>query len=196
MKTSITAALCLALLAAPGCKGDAKDQGPGDKQGEQQRGDGPRGGGPGDDGPGGDGPPFPPPGAVKAPAPPAVNELMRKVMGAFTSKNGELLKGFFPNRAQFLSVSDCDPADVVDRVVDGAAQTADRAAREGAGAIFHGFTRGYLLDVKKGEKPAECRAKMDVTIYLTKYDWTIGGQRQEGEAHFLRINDVWFIVKL
>ncbi len=181
------------LVVSVGCRDDKG----GDR--EEPRGEeGERGEGPGDDEHGGPEVPFPPPGAVKAPPPPGVQVLMEKMVNAFAKKDVETVKGLFIKRTTFLVVSDCDPADVVDRVMDGARHSADRAVREGEGVHFEGFVdgEGYLIDVKEGEKPAECRAKRPAKIYLAKFDWTIGGKKEQGEAHFLNFNDVWFFVKL
>ncbi|MFT5430260.1 MAG: hypothetical protein ACI9OJ_000933 [Myxococcota bacterium] len=191
----------IALIALSfGCNKDAegdKGQEPeGDRRGGP--GGGPGGGGPGGDGPGGegDGPQFPPPGAVKVEPPPAVLTIVGNVMNAFNAKNAAEVKRYFISRQNFNLVSDCDPKDVVDRVMDGSKQAAERAVREGGNATFKGFTEGYLLEVKKGDKPAECRAKADVGLYMARYKWEIGGRMEDGEAHFLRVGSVWYFVKL
>ncbi len=182
------------MLAFGGCNKDdkSKDDEPTQRRGEE----GPGGDrdGPGEEGEG----PWPPPNGEKATPPPAVKALMSNLVNAYNKKDAAAVQKYFINRTTFLVVSDCDPADVVDRVMDGARQAGERAAADGGEVTFKGFVdgEGYLWDVKKGDKPAECRAKEAVQIYMTKYDWTVGARAERGEAHFLRFNGVWFFVKL
>lgn len=190
--------LLVGLLLLGGCKEDSgedrqsdRDEERGDREGERGDREGERGEGPDEGGPG-----WPPPCGEAAPPPPRVNELMSSVVNAFNEKDGAKVAGFFINRMAFESVSDCDPADVVDRVLEGAKHAGERAERDGGAVTFRGFGEGYLCDIKTGEKPAECRAKADVQLYLTKFNWELNGQAEEGEAHFLRVNGVWFFVKL
>ncbi|MFT7622664.1 MAG: hypothetical protein ACI9WU_001839 [Myxococcota bacterium] len=199
MRVPFVLLLASFLAISTGCKDDKKDgntDGPGGESGR----DGPGGpGGPGGDDEGeGNGPPFPPPGATQAEAPPDIKVLMEKMVHAFSKGDSATVASLFINRATFMVVSDCDPVDVVDRVISGGAQAGERAKRDGKGARFLGFEKGqgYLLEVKEGEKPAECRAKKSVTLFLTKYTWIVGGREELGEAHFLRFNGVWFFVKL
>ena len=174
-------------------KSGAKGEG---QRGDGPRGDGPRGGGPEGDGPEGDGPQFPPPGGVKAPVPPGVQTIMSHVLNAYNAKDAAAVTRYFITRQNFNLVSDCDPKDVVDRVMDGAKQAGERAVREGGAVTFKGFTEGYLLEIKRGDKPSECRALANVGLYITRYKWEIGGRVEDGEAHFLRVGKVWYFVKL
>lgn len=189
-RSTMIACLALALAVSPGCQDKSKDDGPSTEDPPGDRPEGP--GAEGDD----EGPGFPPPGAQKAPPPPAVSRLMSAMVNAYNAKDTAMVHGYFMKREAFLAASDCDPADVVDRVMDGAEQSAERAAREGGAVTFKGFGDGYLLEVKVGDKPAECRARIAVTLYMAKYQWEIAGRVEDGEAHFLRLNDVWFFVKL
>ncbi len=194
-RLAILSALAL-VFALGGCKKDEAKKGDGPEQERGER------GGPGDDergGPGDQGEmPWPPPGGEKAPAPPAVTALMGKLVNAFNNKDAETVQKYFITRTAFLVISDCDPPNVVDRVMDGARQTGERAKRDGGNVAFKGFAEGhgYLFDIKVGEKPAECRAKAPVQLFMAKYDWTVNGTPERGEAHFLRYNGIWFFVKL
>ncbi len=139
--------------------------------------------------------PWPPPGGQQAPVPPGVSDVMSKMMNAFNGKDAKGVERYFVTREAFMNVSDCDPADVVDRVMDGRRQAGERAAREGGNARFEGWKNGFIFELKKGDKPAECRAREAVGLYMAKFDWIINGKKEVGEAHFLRINGVWYFAK-
>lgn len=209
----------LMLLGLPGCKSggdEEKDkgkkggpqEGPGARGTDERGPDGPGERGPGERGPGERGPgdgdpqadgPWPPPGVTdkdKATPPPDVTKLMELMVAAYNRKDATTAQKLFIPRKLFMDVSDCDPPDVVDRVIGGAQQAAERAGHVTGPVVFKGFRDGYLLDVKKGGKPAECTAKQPVKLYLTKFDWTIGAKKTPGEAHFLFTGGVWFFVKL
>ena len=177
----------LALFVCSGCKESGSGE-PGDESKSQQRGqDGPNGG---------DGEmPWPPPGGKKSDIPPGVQQVMSKMMNAFNSKNASQVEQFFITRDAFVHVSDCDPADVVDRVMDGRRQAGERASRDGGDARFDGWKDGYIFELKKGDKPAECRAREDVGLFMARFDWTIKGKKEAGEAHFVRINGIWYFAK-
>jgi hypothetical protein len=151
----------------------------------------------GHDGPGGedDGPRWPPAG-VKAPAPPGVVEVMRAMTNAVNAGDIAKVKSLFINRTQFMGVSDCDPPTVVDRVIGGRDNWMEKLKRGKSSVTFKGFTEGYLLEIKRGEKPMECRAKVDVRLYQSRYNWVLDGKAAQGEAHFLSVQDAWFFVKL
>ena len=177
--------LFVTLMVCSGCKNDAADQ-----PGEPSQPEGAQGGGPGDGEM-----PWPPPGGKKADVPPGVTEVMEKMMNAFNSKDASAVEKYFVTREAFMHVSDCDPKDVVDRVMDGRRQAGGRATREGGTARFEKWNDGYLFELKKGDKPAECRAREDVGLYMARFDWALNGKKEPGEAHFLRINGVWYFAK-
>ena len=139
--------------------------------------------------------PWPPPGGAKAEVPPGVASLMDKMLNAFNGKKASDVERFFVNRESFLAVSDCEPRDVVDRVMEGRRQAGERATREGGSARFEGWKEGYIFELKKGDKPAECRAREDVGLFMARFNWVVNGKSEVGEAHFLRINGIWYFAK-
>lgn len=142
--------------------------------------------------------PWPPPGAAPAPVPPQVKTLVESLVEAYNKKDGAAVQGFFINRAAFIHASECDPPTVVDDVMGGAKMWAENAKAHGGSFGFKGFPdgQGYLMHVKKGEKPFACKARMDVDLFLTKYDFEADGKVERGEAHFLRVGEIWYAVKL
>jgi hypothetical protein len=187
----LTAVLFVALIGNPGCKKDNDDgpqQGP-DKN--EQRRDHDQDRGPDED----RATPWPPAGE-KAPPPPGVKEAMAAITTAINSGDHAKVKGLFMSRAQFQGVSDCDPPNVVDRVIEGRDNAIEKLKGGKHAVTFGEFTEGYLLQVKRGDKPAECRAKVDVVLYQTRYKWVWNGKDEQGEAHFLQVGGAWFFVKL
>ena len=179
--------LVSALLVCQGCKDDGPGENNPPKEAQERGQNGPNGG---------DGEmPWPPPGGEKSAVPPGVQEIMSKMMNAFNSKNAAQVEGYFVTREAFMHVSDCDPKDVVDRVMQGRQQAGERAGRMGGNARFEGWKDGYIFELKKGDKPAECRAREDVGLFMARFDWTINGKKEPGEAHFLRIGGTWFFAK-
>ena len=176
------------LVLCPGCKNDDSGE---SKTGPAVENSGPNGPN------GGDGEmPWPPPGGTKSEVPPGVQDVMSKMLNAFNNKDSSKVAQFFVTREAFIHVSDCDPADVVDRVMDGRRQAGERAGRDGGNARLEGWKDGYIFELKKGDKPAECRAREDVGLFMARFDWTVNGKKEAGEAHFLRINGVWYFAKL
>ena len=183
-----------ALMVCGGCKNDAageqsqQSQGPDGTKSAQGPNDPGQAQGEGDM-------PWPPPGGQQAPVPPGVTAVMSKMMNAFNEKDAKGVERYFVTREAFMNVSDCDPVDVVDRVMDGRRQAGERAGREGGNARFEGWKNGFIFELKKGDKPAECRAREAVGLYMARFDWAINGKKEVGEAHFLRINGVWYFAK-
>ncbi len=142
-------------------------------------------------------PEGPPTVSEKAPAPPGVQDLMRRLVNALNQNDADAVAGFFMDRETFLGVSQCEPATVVDEVMSGRAQAVERARSAPKGAILlKGIDEGELTVVKRGQKPDRCRAKVDVTLFRAPYRWEVQGKAEVGEAHWLRVGGVWLFVKL
>ena len=84
----------------------------------------------------------------------------------------------------------------MDRVIGGRDNLLEQLGRGKTTVTFKGFTEGYLLVIKRGEKPMECEAKIDVRLYQSRYNWVLNNKAQAGEAHFLEVGGAWFFVKL
>jgi len=189
MKISTLLFAAALLLVFGGCKKDEKQP---EKPAQQSNSNDDRQGGERDDQP----MPWPPPGGQKAPAPPGVQQLMANMANAINAGDHAAVHKFFMNRLQFMGVSDCDPKDVVDRVLEGRQNAVDKVKAGKNAVTFKEFTDGYFFDVKRGDKPAECRAKVDVKLYMARYKWVWNGELQDGEAHFLESSGAWFFVKM
>ena len=142
-----------------------------------------------------DAPRWPPPGD-KAEPPPGVRTLMSRLLNAINGERYDEVKQLFVGRTAFVNISECDPPTVVDRVMEGRDQLVEELRRDRRKVTFRSFDEGYLLKIKRGEKPLECRARVDVQLYQARYTWEIGGKTEHGEAHFLGIGSAWFLAKL
>lgn len=119
---------------------------------------------------------------------------MRRVAEGLSTQNRGEVERYFITDLSFAAVSDCEPG-VAAQVAAGRAQAATSAATSGA-VTFRGFDEGYLLEVPAGGKPGPCRARQAVGLYQARYTWRVGEADVSGEAHFLRVGSVWFLVKL
>ena len=187
----------IALLAVGvGCKKDSEGpESEGMSESEGERGPGHEGGQGGPEGDDDRATPWPPPGEKTSP-PPGVKQAFEKMVNGINAGDADAVKGLFLNRQQFLGVSDCEPKDVVDRVLEGRNNWTGLVKDGKTNVTFKNYTEGYLLSIKRGEKPAECRAKVTLKLYQTRYNWVLNGRAQEGEAHFLEVSGAWFFVKL
>lgn len=132
----------------------------------------------------------------EASAPEGVTAAMDEMSRALTSGDADRVGALFLDRDAFLRVSDCEPPDLVDMVMEGRDQALERARRGGPPVGTATLSQGFFLEVAAGDKPSECRAKEDVAMFRATYRWTVGEQTELGEAHFLRVDGDWRFVKL
>lgn len=130
------------------------------------------------------------------PPPPGVEQAMTGMARALSAGDRDAAAALFLDREAFLRVSECDPPDLVDMVMEGRAQTLDRAQAGGPPISEITMSLGFFKEVAAGEKPSECRALEDVAMFRATWAWTAGDQVERGEAHFLRVRGEWRFVKL
>lgn len=132
----------------------------------------------------------------EAQAPAGVVAAMDDMARALSAGDESAVAELFLDRATFLRVSDCDPPDLVDMVMDGRNRVLERARLSGPSVGTATLSQGFLLEVSPGDKPSECRAKEPVTMFRATYRWAVGDRTEVGEAHFLRVEGRWHFVKL
>jgi len=134
--------------------------------------------------------------------PEAVQAQAEALVAAITRGEPRSVEELFISRELFLEVSDCKPNTVVNDVMNGRSDTADRANRElsddpGRAANLRDLRLfdGRMLVVNKGDKPERCRAKRDVRLFQTYWSWSLDGNEESGEAHLLEIDGRWYFAK-
>jgi dipeptidyl aminopeptidase/acylaminoacyl peptidase len=135
-------------------------------------------------------------------APQAVQTQVDALVAAITQGKPDAVESLFISRDLFLEVSDCKPNTVVNDVMNGRSETADRANRElsddpnrAADLRDLRLFDGRMLVVNKGDKPERCRAKRDVRLFQTSWSWSLDGNQESGEAHLLEIDGRWYFAK-
>ena len=113
---------------------------------------------------------------------------------ALTAGDEAAVGALFFDRDSFAT-SDCDPPTVVDNIVSARKGALERAATP-TSTVEVRVDPGRLLLVPKGEKPVECRAKVDVKLFQATWSWRHGEHEERGEAHLLHTHGTWRFVKL
>jgi len=139
--------------------------------------------------------PWPPPGAVKGAPPAEVVALFGRMADALGRGDKELAKKLFVSAETFLAVSECDSKQTLADLTGGRNEAGKKAERREPTKLI-GITEGYLLDVPVGGKPGPCRARRPITLYFGRYQLGLGARTENGEAHFMRVGDVWYFAKL
>jgi hypothetical protein len=139
--------------------------------------------------------PWPPPGAVKGAPPAEVVALFGRMADALGRGDADLVKKLFVSNETFSAVSECDSKQTLADLIGGRNE-AGKKARRLEPTKFMGITEGYLLDVPVGGKPGPCKARRPITLYFGRYELGIASRTESGEAHFMRVGDVWYFAKL
>jgi hypothetical protein len=141
---------------------------------------------------------WPPPGAFKTPPPPPVRKLMERMVNVFATQQTGQVSVLFVNRQDFLGLSECEPAQIIERVMNGVKRTEELVAEYGGKVTWKGFTETYLMEVKRGRKPAECRAKLDLQLFRARFKWQVVDKIRLVEVHMVRATKggAWKFVRL
>ncbi|MBT9555406.1 MAG: hypothetical protein IV100_05210 [Myxococcales bacterium] len=139
--------------------------------------------------------PWPPPGAVKGAPPAEVVALFGRMADALGRGDSQLVKQLFVSDQTFSAVSECDSQQTLADLAGGRAEAGKRAERREPTKII-GITEGYLLEVPAGGKPGPCKARRPLTLYFGRYELGVASRTEAGEAHFMRVGDVWYFAKL
>ena len=125
---------------------------------------------------------------------------MDQLVEAINSGDPQAISNLFISRELFLTLSDCEPDNVVEDVMAGRNDAMDRARRpdDERKAVISGLRLydGRLMKVAKGQKPERCRAKEDVQLFQTYWSWQVDGSEENGEAHLLLARGSWHLAKL
>lgn len=125
---------------------------------------------------------------------------MQHLVEAINDNNPEAISSLFISRDLFLTISDCEPDNVVEDVMAGRNDAMDRARRPDDGRQTQisnlRLFDGRLMKVAKGQKPERCRAKENVQLFQTYWSWQVDGSEESGEAHLLLARGSWHLAKL